>query len=175
MRIVVRESRSCACADRLVDLLESWTSVLRRRLGENVSPGPLSVLLHAGCSSSCSVQALLRMRAACLPSPRWVVRSLPVLPPVLLGDESVPPSVATSLRAASTVFLTSERLTTPSQPPTFVAPSIRRVYFPPLSLWREYSERLHADPLDAVEVFDALVDDGMPVLVALASSAELSR
>jgi len=100
---------------------------------------------------------------------------MPALPPLLLGDESVAPCVATSLRAASTVFLTSERIVAPSRPPAFVAPSIRRVFFPPLSLWDQYASRLPADPLAAVEVFDALVDDGMPVLAALTSSVELAR
>lgn len=176
MGLVGQSRSSCSCAERLTGLLEGWTSVLRRRLGEDpASPGTVSVLLHAGCSRSCSVQALLRMRASCLPSPRWVVRSMPALPPLLLGDESVAPGVATSLRAASTVFLTSERIVAPSRPPAFIAPSIRRVYFPPLSLWDQYSSRLPADPLAAVEVFDALVDDGMPVLAALTSSVELAR
>lgn len=166
----------CRCAARLTDLLEGWTSVLRRRLGDDpASSGSISVLLHAGCSRRCAVQALLRMRASCLPSPRWVLRSMPALPPLLLEDDRVAPGVAMSLRAASTVYLTTDRLVSPSRPPAFVAPAIRRVYFPPLSLWGEYSSRLQADPLVAVEVFDALVDDGMPVLTALASSVELAR
>lgn len=176
MRIVDQGEFPCACAEHLTDLLEEWTSVLSRRLGEvPTASGSISVLLHAGCSRRCAVQTLLRMRASCLPSPRWVVRSMPVLPPLLLEADQVAPSVAVSLRAASTVYLTSNRLVPPSQPPAFVAPSIRRVYFPPLSLWGEYSSRLDTDPLPAVEVFDALVDDGMPVLAALASSVELTR
>jgi len=100
---------------------------------------------------------------------------MPQLPPLGIEDETLAPGVAASLRAASTVFLTYERIVVPSHPPAFLPPSIRRVYFPPLSLWGEYVERLPTDLLAAVEVFDALVDDGMPVLSALASSVELSR
>lgn len=141
---------------------------------QHPTEGLVSVLLHAGCSRGCVVQALVRMQVCSLASMRWVVRSAPPLPPIGLDSGSLEPRLAGPLRAASTVFLTSDRIVTPTMPPALRVPSIRRVYFPPLSLWREYADRTHGDPLGATEVFDALVEDGMPVLDALASSAELA-
>jgi hypothetical protein len=116
----------------------------------------------------------VRIQVHSLTSVRWVVRSAPPLPLIGLDSGTLEPRLVGPLRAASTVFLTSDRIVTPTMPPSLRVPSIRRVYFPPLSLWREYADRAGVDPLPAVEVFDALVEDGMPVLDALASSAELA-
>jgi hypothetical protein len=95
------------------------------------------------------------------------------------ASASTLPLLAAPLLAASTVFLTASALLHPQAPPSLAAPVIRRVYFPPLALWRGFLSRLDADPadpapLDAAEVFDALVDDGMTVLDALSSSVELA-
>lgn len=165
---------SCVCVERLGDLLAGWSGVLVRRLssGETVRDAP-SVLVHAGCSPSCGVQALLRLRLAGSGPLRWTFRSSPgALVPVAGGSDAL-------LRTASTVYLTTSPLTVPSLPVSFRAPQVRRVYFPPLWLWRSFLADLPdedaPDPLSAAEVFSVLVEDGMPVRDALGTAVRLAR
>jgi len=164
----------CVCVERLGDLLAGWSEVLTRRLsgGEMVRDAP-SVLVHAGCSPSCGVQALLRLRLAGSGPLRWTFRSSPAaLTPGIVGSDVL-------LRTASTVYLTTSPLSVPSLPVSFRAPQVRRVYFPPLGMWRSFLADMPADgvpdPLPAAEVFSVLVEDGMPVRDALGTAANLSR
>jgi hypothetical protein len=157
-------------------MLADWAGVLERRLHLSVAAEPVSVLVHAGCSPACGLQGMLRMRLASSVSPRWVLRSSPV--PV---DGGIPTErFDVLLRTAATVYLTTFRLAVPSVPAAFAAPTIRRVYFPPLGLWRSFLGGVPgqgdlADPLSATEVFSVLVEDGMPVRDALGTAAQLAR
>lgn len=172
--VVVSVVPPCLCVERLGDLLAGWSGVLVRRLSsaETARDAP-SVLAHAGCSPSCGVQALLRLRLAGSGPLRWTFRSSPgALAPVTDGSDLL-------LRTASTVYLTTSPLSVPSLPVSFRAPQVRRVYFPPLGMWRSFLADLPADgapdPLSAAEVFSVLVEDGMPVRDALGTAANLSR
>lgn len=174
---MTRDTSPCPCAQLFADLLAGWTDVLERRLRPDLPADACpSVLVHAGCSAGCGVQTLLRLRVSALRPTRWVVRTAPPVPRRDAGDDAAGRS---ALLAASTVFMTSTRLHPSSVPSPFTAPSIRRLYFPPLGLWRDFLGRVQADgpvvdPLVASEVFSILVDDGMPVLDALDSAADLA-
>jgi len=167
----------CACPSRYADLLAGWTGALARRLGPDLrAAGCPSVLLRAGCGRGCGLQALLRMRLSGERPGRWVVRSVPPSDADLSAGPG-PVSSSGLLLAASTVFLTTDRLVGGGVPASFLAPDIRRVYFPPLSLWRGFleglDERLDADPVPATEVFAVLVADGMDVREAVVCAVAL--
>lgn len=163
----------CACPSLYADLLAGWAAALSRRLVDVLpAEGCPSVLLRAGCGRGCALRTLLRLRLSGEFPARWAVRAAPPFPGSVDGPAS--PGDGPLLLAASTVFLTTDRLVSTNVPPALLAPDIRRVYFPPLALWRAFHGRLVGDPLPALEVFAVLVADGMGVLEALSSSVDLT-
>jgi len=172
---VVPAPAPCECPAMFADLLADWSCSLERLLASSLcGGGRRSVLVHAGCSRGCGVRALLALRVAAYGTAApvsWSVLPAPGIPRVPLGGLSVSAAVEPGLRLAAAVDLTDVRLSlrTASPPPV-----IRRLFAPPLGVWREFAVLAGADRFAATEIFSSLVADGMPVCDALLAAPALA-
>lgn len=147
----------CLCPDEVIDVLPAWLAAV----GESTRYASRG-LVPAGCSGLCRAPGLLRLRLG----PSWSLRPAPPIP----GEvAAVPPRshlLEPLLRDAATI-----RCVVGLDPDP-----VTGVFFvPPLRCFSRFAARLlePAAVLTALEIFAAMVEDGMPISDALFAAPAL--
>lgn len=161
----------------MLPLVNSWWAALEGLLASHCTKqGNVTAGLAAGCANSCNLRALMVLREINHRGVAWTLRAAPTLPVGPLEQLSELPEAREALLSASSVTLLLRRLVLPPDRTTIESARVFALYTPPLFLWGKFIKELEwAEQCAAVEVFSALVTEGMPVAEALLTAPLLVR
>lgn len=166
---------SCNCPLDTAAAVTEWVTALDE-LFDNHRPrgATMTAAVTVGCSRACVLQALVGIHTGRRRGVAWALRSTPSWPAEPLWQLASRPDLGPSLLAASGVTLLTRQLA--ASPAVDVLPRVLSLYAPPLRLWHEFVVDLDATARSvAVEVFGALVSEGMTVADALLAAPALVR
>ena len=147
----------CLCPDEVIEAFPDWLAAIGA-----FTQHPTNGLLPAGCSGTCRARALLGLHSG----PRWSLRPSPPIPREVVLEPPRSHLLEPLLRDAATV-----RCLAGLHPD----PVVHVFFVPPLRCFPLFSSLL-PDPavvLPAIDIFAAMVTDGMTVRDALYAAPAL--
>ncbi len=148
----------CLCPDEVIEAFPDWLAAISA-----FTRHPANGLLPAGCSGMCRARALLGLRYG----PRWSLRPSPPIPGEVALDPPRSHLLEPLLRDAATV-----RCVVGLDPD----PVVDVFFVPPLRCFPLFSSLL-TDPtviIPAIDIFAAMITDGMAVRDALYAAPALA-